>query len=747
MNTDMVNKPEGPLSPALPEFDGPVALQEGAEGWIATLNTFASSGVVPDYAMCGVIRTAASFMSSVTEVDEELAKRLSIALSVAMREPESNLCVAIRHTDGSPCQFAVTKTGFGCAKNYCNQHKRFGAIAALTSGIPDPPSCVACGNPSEEKSRDDMTSCASCPIGWHRQCLLEWAAEHAPEVYQAMLAGQVTIQCVRCSYFNPYLHMCFPDSESSARDPIVKIPLPQHYVDKHGEELMEHANKLNVHYGVSCPVPGHGHINSPMTQGRTPRSAFQVTPDEVRIAEAKLMEAKKHEKGVSEQLRTQVKEDFRAEVGGIMGDGKNVDQPVQTARRQLGSIFEGPPQQKEAAKANEGQQPAFLPQAQAPKAAPEYSLVAVGDSQPTLSAEAKQIADLAKEMSKQMAELKTYVQSNAHQGTPARLLPHAPPVSTVGPTTDCDVDGNHISCGRHPEHRSFAQYHDYVGMHTSEKQQRNRTNRLIGSVRSDLTSSNQYTPEQTESATGITVNGTQIKTSVGAYLIPHRPTIEHLTSQICQWLQGVIIGGEGCFDSAHPYREYHTRCLEMVMARHVFLLATIDMLSHKRTTPLAWEIIWRYLLRIADDFKSAPLTDVGMDGDLLQFIQDFGCPRIEMRAGAQMAALAKKHFSEYTLQEVHDSLSLPGPGAGKRTGKDIAKGDTKEDGGFNCVLCGKSNCGKYRAPTYLCKNKVTMECSVCAKAGCKGLMHARSGPRAVVNGKSVSCEEHQAASK
>jgi hypothetical protein len=113
-----------------------------------------------------------------------------------------------------------------------------------------------------------------------------------------------------------------------------------------------------------------------------------------------------------------------------------------------------------------------------------------------------------------------------------------------------------------------------------------------------------------------------------------------------------------------------------------------------------------------------------------------------------MAALAKKHFSEYALQEVYDSVSRHVPGSGKQRGQDIPKGDnTKEEGGFSRVLCGKSNCGKYRAPSFACKNRITVQCSVCAETGFKALMHARAGPRALVNGKSTSCDEHQAASK
>jgi hypothetical protein len=189
-------------------------------------------------------------------------------------------------------------------------------------------------------------------------------------------------------------------------------------------------------------------------------------------------------------------------------------------------------------------------------------------------------------------------------------------------------------------------------MHTGEKAQRHRNQRLIGVDRVDQQQNFQFTPEQQESSSQITFEGLDIKTPQGGHSIPLRTSMEYYFLVSTQWLHGLIAGREGCFDPTYPFFAFHKRGLEAVMVRVFFLLDTTDMLSHKRATPLPWDIIWRYLLRIAADFKSAPLSDVGMDGDILQYIEDYGTPNIEVRACPRMAALAKKRFSEYAAEGV-----------------------------------------------------------------------------------------------
>ena len=179
------------------------------------------------------------------------------------------------------------------------------------------------------------------------------------------------------------------------------------------------------------------------------------------------MEEKKLEKGVAEQLRTAVQVKLKADIA----EGMTVELP-QTARRRLGNICDAP--QKDTGEANVGQQqPALVPPS--------------GDVQPPLAAAtsgATQMAEVLAEM-KSMKEQMARMQGGAHQGTPVRLLPPAPLVSLAGPKVDHDVDGNHTTTARHPEHPNLPQSHDYMGMHTGEKAQRHRNQRLIGVDRVD----------------------------------------------------------------------------------------------------------------------------------------------------------------------------------------------------------------------------------------------------------------------
>ena len=173
-----------------------------------------------------------------------------------------------------------------------------------------------------------MFECASCPIVLHRHCLFEWAADHAPSVSEALAAGQTTLLCVRCSFMRPHLHKIFADAVGTEGFPVIVIPLPLRYINKHGALLVECANKLAEHYGSGCLAPGGAAI-TPEVLGRTPRSTIQATPEEIR-----LMEEKKLEKGVAEQLRTALQVKLKADIA----EGMTVEMQ-QTARRRLGNIL------------------------------------------------------------------------------------------------------------------------------------------------------------------------------------------------------------------------------------------------------------------------------------------------------------------------------------------------------------------------------------------------------------------------
>jgi hypothetical protein len=332
--------------------------------------------------------------------------RLAIAYGKAAGERRFNTCCGIRVSSGEPCQFVVTKTG--CGVNYCNQHKKSAPLAVIANGVPSSVICVACGNPSEDRSKD-MFECASCPIVLHRHCLFEWEVDHAPSVSEALAAGQTTLLCVRCSFMRPHVHKFFADAVGTEGCPVIVIPLPLRYINKHGALLMECANKLAEHYGSGYLAPGRAAI-TPEVMGRTPRSTVQATPEEIR-----LMEEKKLEKGVAEQLRTALQVKLKADIA----EGMTVELP-QTARRRLGNMFDAP--QKDTGEANVGQQqPALVPPS--------------GDVQPPIAAatsDATQMAEMSAEM-KLLREQMARIQGAIHQSTPARLLPPAPVVSLAGP--------------------------------------------------------------------------------------------------------------------------------------------------------------------------------------------------------------------------------------------------------------------------------------------------------------------------
>ena len=168
MDTASPVTPASPEPPVHPPFDDGDTLE-----WTATFEAFDPING-PDSNICGLVQEAAGYYPSMLEEDEELAMRLAIAYGKTAGEPRLSICGGIRVSSGEPCQFGVTKTG--CGLNYCNQHKNSAPLPVIANGVPPPVNCVACGNPSEDKSKD-MFGCISCAIGLHRYCLFQWAAD------------------------------------------------------------------------------------------------------------------------------------------------------------------------------------------------------------------------------------------------------------------------------------------------------------------------------------------------------------------------------------------------------------------------------------------------------------------------------------------------------------------------------------------------------------------------------------------
>ena len=339
------------------------------------------------------------------------------------------------------------------------------------------------------------------------------------------------------------------------------------------------------------------------------------------------------------------------------------------------------------------------------------------------------------------AALEREVKSKATTPGASRVrLPPTPPAPIEGKKgADYDVDDNHKNDSAHPENAHFAQGFDYVGMGTS-KNEIKRTRRFMHVDRLDHVSENVGTPEEQSTKSSVVINGTEIKTSSGTFGVPDRATVELYTTQMLGWLQGLLRAStEGVYDPSHPANAYQVTQVKIICARLVFLLSCDDYLTYLRPRKEEWGIAWRYRMRLVIDFKREPITDIGLDADLLTFIDLHGCPSIEHRAHPALRALAKKHFSPTTIEDIHAAIAqhaVP-PAKAPRQQPGGSGGKDDEQSG-PCVLCGSTTCGNYLKPSYKCKQPIKVECQTCKKAGFPGLKHARNGPRFT-----KLCKDHQ----
>ena len=245
--------------------------------------------------------------------------------------------------------------------------------------------------------------------------------------------------------------------------------------------------------------------------------------------------------------------------------------------------------------------------------------------------------------------------------------------------------------------------------------------RLIGRKRIDQLDAYAYTPEENS-----------VKTEGCG--VPERAIYEHaLTLRVAE-NRGVALGGLGEYSPTSPYQPYYMTMMATVNARFIFLLATVDYLTVHRASPQPWHVVWRYLVRFATlEFNQRPVNMEGLDGELHTHfdvrvdVQDRGDPR--------MMGLARKYFERAILDDIVSTLGAGDMGTG---GSVPSKPRASPSGG--CNLCGKTGCS-YTAltnPPYICQNKISVQCELCAAAGYPKLYHARSGPR-----KEKTCLEYR----
>ena len=214
-----------------------------------------------------------------------------------------------------------------------------------------------------------------------------------------------------------------------------------------------------------------------------------------------------------------------------------------------------------------------------------------------------------------------------------------------------------------------------------------------------------------------------------------------------------------CGDDEDQAQRYHLTTL----GRMVLVLGMKDALMRPLVgVAQSWEEVYELLRDIETSDWNAMLPQPVADGIDLQ-VTDFMLSHendisLDLRLRPEFQALVKRAISMYGHlhppgRRMHGSPrytagrtaggnagggGAPGGGSGGQRGNQ--RGDTNKQPS-RCSLCGGTACGGYFGPEYLCKNAITNECNACKAAGFPGLFHARAGPRAIVNGKLVTCEQ------
>lgn len=663
-------------------------------------------------------------------------------MAKALMEPEQDVCCGYALTDGvKPCNYKAN-----CG-NMCKMHTKVQGFAAYLNGngvTVSATECVGCLQPGDGAN---LVRCRTCPLAWHRTCLLNWASAAGDDVVARIHSG-AEVECTACSYLRPrwrsFLNAPVPG------EPPFTVPTPSRLTKHNAQLYAACVHKKVAEYGNEAVSPSAINASDRLPLAPPPTS-IKATK-----AEADLLAQGKLAKGTSSALRDDAIRQFK----GTLDD--NLDNTGSTPDRQIGNIFSRPPGTDArtpqdyaglggtAAREKDGLEPvSALPPPPQP-----FNLLQQG---PLTDSTRDALQDLARRQDALHAEAMARYTALERDLRSSRLgtssnpqhFPTAPPEATQGKKgVDYDIDDNHRSEPAHPENSNFAQGFDYVGMGTG-KNEAKRIARFMHVERLDFVSENLHTPEEKSAKSTVTVNGTEIKTSGGAFGIPDRATYELYVTLLINWLRRLTLqtNSDGVFDPSHSANEYQVAVLQQICVRMIFMLATADFLTYLRVHKAEWGIAWRYKMRLAHAFHREPIGDVGLDTDLRNFALRFGFPSVEHRAHPAMRAIAKKYYEPTTLDDVYASVAL-GPVAGPRlpagsspsTGFQASgeKGKTELESS-PCVLCRSLTCGSYLKPQYLCKAPIKVECKTCRTAGYPGLRHARTGPRFT-----KTCKEHQA---
>lgn len=185
--------------------------------------------------------------------------------------------------------------------------------------------CVGCQQPGD---RNNMVRCRTCPLAWHRTCLLNWATASGGDVVARIHDG-VEIECTACSYLRPKWRAYFDAPLHD--DPPFSVPTPSRLI-KHNALLFKAcADKKDVVYGNDAGSPSAANAGDKLPP-RPPPTVIKASR-----AEANLLAQGKLAKGTTSALRDDAIRNFK----GVLNN--NIDGTDTTPDRQIGNIFSRPP--------------------------------------------------------------------------------------------------------------------------------------------------------------------------------------------------------------------------------------------------------------------------------------------------------------------------------------------------------------------------------------------------------------------
>ena len=641
----------------------------------------------------------------VVDADAEAAAEMTLitvkATSPTWKQNQGNFCHAITLAP-SPCRSAVNTKGVAmCRLHHAAQsYSAFvhGSIQATTRA------CACCLKDLGKPTAGQHAVCVTCPATFHRDCVLRQAS--AFDDAEARVG--LPVQCARCAVLRPQW---------------VEVDVPRFTVTVHTDLLnvAQHGELRNANRRAVVAQGGQAdddHSAVAVSLATPPRSIGSITDEErERLTLAKATKA------APEAIRDHLRQTVEA---GLHATAAAPATPIS-----ISSLFDAMPGDEPAL-------PAAAPELPAPSLPRGLEAAIKPAATDDIMRQLHEMqAALVKSFDAKLATLRDG-QRNLGDEKGASAFTNPPRVTNEGRKTGFNRHNVHISSEAHPDHPHYLKGHDYLGVHPLDSHEERRMH-LIGAPRLDLVQHGAL--HGTVPASTKTPMSTPTLHSLESYL---HATLEELTQlETC---------GTGVWDTAHTDNEFHAAKLQLVAARSVFILATIDYLLYYKQRVLTFDKAWEYVaMYVRTEFSDKTPNLAGLDGALMQLVRKLGRHDITLRADAQMRLIVKQHFDRDMFADLADSvpqkstethkattIAAPRPIAApaapfKNT---VAVASPAIAAPRRCVLCRKEGCS-YEAPTWACTNPITHPCSVCAKAGFPNKLHARTGPR----NEGKTCEE------